>query len=57
MRYDPAIHHRRAIRLPEYDYASPGAYFVTICTQHRACALEDAVIAGIVIDVWHALVN
>jgi REP element-mobilizing transposase RayT len=23
--------------LKEYDYAQPGAYFVTICTQNRAC--------------------
>jgi hypothetical protein len=28
--------HRRSIRLPEYDYTQPGAYFVTIRTyQHR----------------------
>jgi putative transposase len=28
-------HARRSIRLPEYDYSQPGAYFVTICTyQH-----------------------
>lgn len=24
-------HHRRSIRLKEYDYAQPGAYFVTVC--------------------------
>ena len=37
---------RRSIRLPEYDYASPGGYFVTICTAERACLLgtvEDGV--------------
>ncbi len=32
-----ADHHRRSIRLPEYDYTQPGAYFVTICTYRRAC--------------------
>ena len=26
---------RKDIRLPEYDYAQPGAYFVTICTRMR----------------------
>ena len=26
---------RRSIRLPGYDYGSPGAYFVTICTAQR----------------------
>jgi REP element-mobilizing transposase RayT len=26
---------RRSTRLKDWDYASPGAYFVTICAQHR----------------------
>ena len=33
----PDKHHRRSIRLKGYDYAQPGAYFVTIVTQDRAC--------------------
>ena len=37
MKYDPSKHHRRSIRLPGYDYASPGAYFVTIVTYRHAC--------------------
>jgi REP element-mobilizing transposase RayT len=32
-----ARHHRRSLRLKGYDYAQAGAYFVTICTQDRAC--------------------
>jgi putative transposase len=28
---------RQSIRLPKYDYAQPGAYFVTIVTHHRKC--------------------
>lgn len=28
---------RKHTRLKEYDYAAGGAYFVTICTQDRAC--------------------
>ncbi|MFT4179096.1 MAG: hypothetical protein QM612_06490 [Thermomonas sp.] len=35
MPFDPAMHHRHSIRLHGYDYARPGAYFVTVCTQHR----------------------
>ena len=35
--YNPQIHHRRSIRLRGYDYTQSGAYFVTICTQGRAC--------------------
>jgi putative transposase len=41
MTYDPAKHHRRSIRLKGYDYAQPGAYFVTICVRERECALGD----------------
>ncbi len=33
--YDPAIHHRHSLRLKGYDYAEAGAYFVTVCAQHR----------------------
>ena len=29
--------HRRSIRLPGYNYAQPGAYFVTLCTHKRRC--------------------
>lgn len=37
MTYDPKKHHRLSIRLPGYDYAQSGAYFVTLCTQdHRS---------------------
>ena len=41
MTYNPDIHHRRSIRLQEYDYSSTGAYFVTICTQLRECLFGD----------------
>jgi putative transposase len=54
-RYDPDRHHRRSIRLKGYDYSSPGAYFVTICTRGRECVLDDPVVASIITDVWHAL--
>ena len=33
--YDPAIHHRRSIHLKGYDYATAGAYFLTLCAQGR----------------------
>ena len=32
---------RRSIRLPNYDYSSAGAYFITICTQDRRCLLGN----------------
>jgi putative transposase len=35
MRFDPKKHHRRSIRLKDYDYSQSGAYFVTVVTQAR----------------------
>lgn len=43
MRFDPDHYHRRSIRLKGYDYTQPGAYFVTICTQNRACLFGEIV--------------
>jgi REP element-mobilizing transposase RayT len=39
------MHSRLSLRLRGYDYAMAGAYFVTICTQDRACLFGD-VVAG-----------
>jgi len=41
MKYNPQIHHRRSIRLKGYDYSQAGLYFITICTQNRACLFGD----------------
>jgi len=35
IKYNPAIHHRRSIRLKGYDYSQRGYYFVTICSQNK----------------------
>jgi len=43
MAFDPEKYHRRSVRLPGFDYAQAGAYFVTICTQERACLFGAAV--------------
>ncbi len=40
-KFDPQKHHRRSIRLKGYDYASEGAYFVTIVTQGRECLFGE----------------
>lgn len=39
--YNPDLHHRRSIRLRGYDYSLPGAYFVTIYTQHQVCLFGE----------------
>lgn len=35
VKFNPQTHHRRSIRLKEYDYSNAGAYFVTIVTWQR----------------------
>ncbi|MDH4027699.1 MAG: transposase [Nitrospirota bacterium] len=35
MKYNREKHHRRSLRLKGYDYANPGAYYVTICSWQR----------------------
>ena len=35
MQYNPEIHHRRSIRLKDYDYSNEGMYFITICCEKR----------------------
>src|SRR5262249_12055481 len=34
---------RRPLRLPAYDYSQAGAYFITVCTQHRAMLFGQVV--------------
>jgi putative transposase len=50
MRSDPNRHHRCSIRLRGYDYTQPGAYFVTICTQNRACLLGQMIDGAMVLS-------
>ena len=39
---------RKQIRIENYDYTAPGAYFVTICTKNRAQILWETVGADII---------
>ena len=54
---------RRPNRLPHFDYSTPGAYFVTICTQDRKCILGTIVGGGaldapsIRLSPWGQVVN
>lgn len=36
MKFNPDIHHRRSIRLKNYDYSQAGLYFITICIHDRS---------------------
>ncbi len=63
MPYDPTRHHRRSIRLAGFDYASPGWYFVTLCTHQRASlfgeieagAMHLSTAGRMVEDWWYRL--
>jgi putative transposase len=41
MAYDEKQHHRRSIRLRDHNYAEPGAYFVTLCTEGHLCLFGE----------------
>ncbi|SRR5712692_5457215 len=53
--YDPDIRQRRSIRLWGFDYASAGAYFVTICTYERRILLTNPLVRNLVYNAWHDL--
>ena len=37
---------RKPNRIPNYDYSTPGAYFITICTKDKKCILGNIVGGG-----------
>ena len=55
---DPKGYTRKSsLRLPEYNYASSGAYFVTICVEPRRPALEVPTIQTALTEIWQTLPN
>lgn len=63
MSFNPDIHHRRSLRLQDFDYSQAGAYFITVCTQERACLFGEVVadeirlndIGRMVQTAWNAI--
>ena len=55
MVFDPRRHHRRSIRLPDYDYGLPGTYFVTIISANRECLFSHATFRSIAERCWLAV--
>jgi REP element-mobilizing transposase RayT len=63
MKYNPDIHHRRSIRLKDYDYSQMGAYFVTVCVQGHEILLGKIIdgemrlnpLGVVVRDCWDEL--
>jgi len=50
MTFNPDIHHRKSIRLPEYDYSKNGYYFITICVFQKMPLLGDVVDGNMVLN-------
>ena len=50
-------HHRRSIRLRDYDYTQNGAYFVTLCTHERVCLFGKVVGDAVAVNAWGAIVQ
>lgn len=51
-RFDPDRHHRRSLRLPDWDYRSQAYYFVTLCTGNRENLFAAAPLADIAAMMW-----
>ena len=56
-RFNAAIHHRRSIRLKGYDYASPGAYFVTVCAHNRKCLFGEIIASHLQMNEYGQVVH
>ncbi len=50
--HDPYKHRRRSIRLKGWDYSTPAAYFVTICTHQREHFFDDQRFQDIAAKAW-----
>lgn len=50
MSFNPEIHHRRSIRLRDYDYSQNGAYFVTVCVNKKLELFGNIVDSGMVLN-------
>ncbi len=48
---------RHSIRLKDYDYSRPGAYFVTICTHNRECLFGEISKSHMVLNKNGEIVN
>ena len=48
---------RKSIRLKNYDYSLPCGYYITICTQDRACRFGDVIDGQMVLNDVGEIVN
>ncbi len=57
MKSNTDIRGRRSIRLKEFDYSQPGAYFITVCTNGRQCMFGDIVDEEMILNDAGAIVR
>ncbi len=50
-------HHRRSIRLRDYDYTQAGAYFITLCTHQRLPLFGTVIDGEMQINDWGKVVQ
>ena len=53
--FDPTLHHRRSLRLPGYNYATEGAYFITIFLDKPQPLLLNPELRTIMEETWNSL--
>jgi putative transposase len=56
-KYNSQIHHRKSIRLKEYDYSLAGAYFVTICCHTKKSLFGSIVNEEILLSDFGEIAN
>jgi REP element-mobilizing transposase RayT len=54
---NPDIHHRRSLRLRDYDYRGAGAYFVTLCSFQRECLFGQVADGEMVVNGFGEIVR
>jgi len=52
MIFNPNIHHRKSIRLQNFDYSQTEYYFITMCTKNRECLFGDVVDGKMVLHAY-----
>ncbi|MBI4680869.1 MAG: transposase [Nitrospirae bacterium] len=57
MKYNPEKHHRRSVRLREYEYSQAGAYFITICAKDRECLFGQIIAGKMILNEYGEIVQ
>jgi len=56
MKYNPDKHHRKSIRLKNYNYSNIGAYFITLCAYNRESLFGDVQTGKIILSQFGQII-